>query len=119
MHLPNAEKAHLAYSKLHDYILNPNHSKGRHKAYAIDQATGIRREDAEFLRQQILERIRDAQITERQHTDFGIRYIVVIDITGPHGTLTVQTGWLVQEGCHVPRFTSLVPRRPRSEKRRG
>jgi hypothetical protein len=57
MKLPNAENAVVDIAKLHDYCLNPNHPEGKHKARVFLAKLGIGRNDAERLRQLILEGI--------------------------------------------------------------
>jgi hypothetical protein len=39
---------------------------------------------------------------------FGQRYTVIVDITGPNGrTVPVETGWIVDPGSSVPRLVTL------------
>ena len=114
MALPNADKAIIPLEKLREYILNPNHPKGKHKARAIRNATGLEAKDGEWIRNQIRAQIPQTIVFDQRVTSFGIGYNIVVSISGPLGTLTVQTRWIVKEGDHVPRFTTLIPRPPRS-----
>ena len=68
MKLPNAENAVVDIAKLRDYSLNPNHPEGKHKARAFLEKLDIRRNDAEQLRQWILEAILTAEATEQNPT---------------------------------------------------
>lgn len=113
MVLPNAHNAVVPLAKLRDYILDPGHPQGKHKAQALGTATGLDARHAEWLRAQILEQVPDAPVLDRRVTAFGIGYNVVVRVDGPNGTLTVQTRWIVKEGENVPRFTTLIPRPPR------
>jgi hypothetical protein len=113
MALPNVRNAILPLAKLRDYILDLAHPQGKHKAQALWTGTGLEARHAEWLRVQILEQVPDAPVLDRRVTAFGIGYNVPVRVDGPNGTLTVQTRWIVKEGEHVPRFTTLVPRAPR------
>ena len=64
MKLPNAENAVVDIAKRRDYSLNPNHPEGKHKARAFLEKLDIGRNDAEQLRQWILEAILTADRTE-------------------------------------------------------
>ena len=46
MRLPNAEDAVVDIVKIQDYCLNPDHSKGKHKARVFLKALGIDKNDA-------------------------------------------------------------------------
>jgi hypothetical protein len=56
MKLPNADNAIIDIAKLRDYSLNPD-PEGKHKARVFLEKLGIGRNDAEQLRQSILEAI--------------------------------------------------------------
>ena len=55
MRLPNAEHAAIDIEKLKDYCLNPEHPKGKHKARVFYEKLGLTRNDAELLRELVLE----------------------------------------------------------------
>jgi hypothetical protein len=50
MLLPNGDRAEVALSRLADYLLNPAHPTGKHKARVFAAALGLDRSSAEFLR---------------------------------------------------------------------
>jgi hypothetical protein len=54
MKLPNGKRAELG-TKLDDYVLNPLHPHGKHKARLFETALGITLLNAEVLRQGLLE----------------------------------------------------------------
>jgi hypothetical protein len=56
--LPNAEHAVVDMRKLRDDALNPNHSRGRHKARLFSSALGLSQYDAEQLRDELLKAAR-------------------------------------------------------------
>jgi hypothetical protein len=53
MKLPNGERADLG-SKIEDYVLNPSHWEGRHKARVFESMLGITRNNQQVLREGIL-----------------------------------------------------------------
>jgi len=48
--LPGAEAAQIPDEKLRDYVLDPEHFLGRHKARVFASVLGIRRDDWRYLR---------------------------------------------------------------------
>ena len=107
--LPFAGKAVIPDRKIRDYVLNPGHPKGQHKARIIEAATGFRRDDADTVQQQIADGVMSAPVSHEWSDLFGARYEVRLDITGPSGTLVVKTAWIVKVGDNVPRFVTLTP----------
>ena len=85
MKLPNAENAVVDVAKLRDYCLNPNHPEGKHKARVFKETLGITHDDAERLRQVILEAALKAEATKQESTDFGRRFIVDFQVSWPRG----------------------------------
>jgi hypothetical protein len=53
MKLPNGDRADLG-TKIEDYVLNPRHWEGRHKARVFESVLGITLSNPEVLRQTIL-----------------------------------------------------------------
>ena len=60
MQLPNGDRADLG-TKLEDYVLNPRHREGRHKARLFESALGITLADASVLRRAILSAAENAE----------------------------------------------------------
>ena len=54
MKLPNVEHAFVDIAKLRDHSLDPVHPEGKHKARVFASALGLTRNDAEWLRKQLL-----------------------------------------------------------------
>ena len=59
--LPHAERAVVDLTKLRDYSLNPQHHVGKHKARVFLAALGVTLDDAEWLRQTVLDAARYAE----------------------------------------------------------
>ena len=53
MKLPNGDRADLG-TKIEDYVLNPRHWEGRHKARVFESVLGITLANRQVLRQTIL-----------------------------------------------------------------
>lgn len=64
MKVPNAERAVVDIHKLRDYCLNPLHDEGKHKARLFAAALGMTADNAEELRDTLLEAVKtyDAQL---------------------------------------------------------
>jgi 3-phenylpropionate/cinnamic acid dioxygenase small subunit len=108
---PNAENAVVDIAKLRDYCLNPNHPEGKHKARVFQEKLGIVREDAEQLRQAILEAILTAVTTEQEPSEYGRRFIVDFQVSRPEGqiimsTAWVRTAWIIRNDEDFPRMTT-------------
>lgn len=54
-HLPSGDRAVLDIRKLEDYCLSRSHPRGRHKARVFRRVLGIQRDDAAWLRSELLE----------------------------------------------------------------
>ena len=110
MRLPNAENAVLDIEKLRDYCLNPNHPEGKHKARVFFDKLGIRQNDAEDLRNAILEGVLVAEAVEQKQSSFGRRFVVDLVISRGEGVVLssalVRTAWIIREGEDFPRLTT-------------
>ena len=112
MKLPNAEKAVVDIEKLRDYSLNPDHPEGKHKARVFKEKLGTGRNDAEMLRQSILEAILTVEATEQQPTAYGRRFVV--DFTRRVDEqfkcvlsfVTIRSAWIIRNDEDFPRLTT-------------
>ncbi|MDT5122902.1 MAG: hypothetical protein QOC96_2384 [Acidobacteriota bacterium] len=104
--LPNAERAIVDVAKLRDYSLNPQHHVGKHKARVFLSALDVTLDDAEWLRQTVLEAVRDAEAHLAAPSPFGIKYVVDILVARGERSATVRTAWIVEHGTDFPRLTS-------------
>jgi hypothetical protein len=108
--LPNAERAIVDIEKLRDYSLNPNHPKGKHKARVFLSALGFKADDAERLREMIMEATLTSEARTQQPTSYGQRFVVDFPVTGfdkfVATTITVRTTWIIRNEEDFPRLTS-------------
>lgn len=106
MRLPNGDRAELG-TKLEDYVLNANHSEGKHKARVFESALGITLDDIEVLRDAIIEAARTADdAVYRGDNGFGDVYVLRFPITTDRGFRVVLSAWIVRHGEDFPRLTT-------------
>jgi hypothetical protein len=94
-------------SKLRDYCLSETHPRGRHKARVFRACLGLTADDAELLRDALLDAVRSRQ-HELQPTNsdqYGKRFCLDFPIITV-GTATVRSAWIVLAGEDVLRLTS-------------
>lgn len=110
MKLPNADRAVVDLEKLRDYSLNPNHPKGKHKARVFLAALGFKADDAESLREMIMEAILVSEAREQPPTFYGQRFVVDFHVTGfdklVTTTVTMRSAWIIRNDEDFPRLTS-------------
>jgi hypothetical protein len=88
------------------YVLNPDHPRGRHKARVFRSALGIRQADWRYLRDQLVAAVFETPVRGTRITPFGVLYDVVVLVDGLNGsTHAVATVWLVDAG-RAPRLVS-------------
>jgi len=110
MRLPNAERAVVDIEKLRDYSLNPNHPEGKHKARVFLAALGFKADNAERLRELILEAILTKEAEPQQPTSYGQRFVVDFQVSGTEKHVetfvTVRSTWMIRNDEDFPRLTS-------------
>jgi hypothetical protein len=88
-HVPNADRAILDLRKIEDYCLSPAHPRGRHKARVFREALGIGQGDGQWLRQVLLDGLREAAASELASDDLGRRWRVDVPVAR-HGKTVVE-----------------------------
>jgi hypothetical protein len=104
--LPNAERALVDVAKLHDYCLNPNHLRGRHKARVFLAALGLTATHADDLCAALLAAARIEDPIPGDRDEYGERYVLDFSMTGPAGQAQVRSAWIVRVGEDFPRLSS-------------
>ncbi|MEA3414655.1 MAG: hypothetical protein U9R02_00600 [Thermodesulfobacteriota bacterium] len=109
MTIPNAERAVVDIRKLRDYCLNPAHDEGKHKARLFAAAVGMTANDAEYLRNVLLQtvKIHEAQLGRRD--EYGQRYLVDFMLEWRGKRAMIRSGWIIEHGSVTPRLTSCYP----------
>ncbi len=110
MKLPNAENAVVEMQKLVDYCLDSDHPRGKHKARVFLSSCGLTAEHADELCVALLNAAQryDAELGEQD--DYGQRYVIDLEVTGPAGTTPVRSAWIIRKGEDFPRFVSCYVR---------
>jgi hypothetical protein len=106
MKLPNAEKAFVDIEKLRGYCLNQFHERGKHKARLFSSILGFTQENAEKLRDLLLQSAHtdEARITK---TDIcGIRYVIELKATTQKGYAKIRSTWIKHTHEDFVRLTS-------------
>lgn len=95
--LPDAHRAVADPEKLRDYLLSPDHEHGKHKARVFRSALGIDQGNWEYLHEQIVTGVMDAEVSEIRTGRYGLRYSVPMLVEGLNGqTHEVITGWIIK-----------------------
>jgi len=93
-------------AKLRYYCLNERHPRGRHKAHVFASVLGLTRDDADVLRSALLKAARDNEAMLGDGDDYGQRYVLEFQTSGPSGQARVRSSWIVLTGEDIPRMTS-------------
>jgi hypothetical protein len=102
--LPNGSKADLG-TKLEDYLLNPLHPQGKHKAELFGSVLGVTLANAEVLRAALLEAASDSDAAvSRGDNGFGEVYVLRFPFATAKATATLLTAWIIRHGEDVPRL---------------
>jgi hypothetical protein len=106
MKLPNGARADLSV-KLEEYVLNPLHRDGRHKARVFASALGITLANRHILRQAILVAASDSDEAEaRGDNGHGQVFVIRFVLSTEQGSATVLTAWIILHGEDIPRLTT-------------
>ncbi|PSB46519.1 hypothetical protein C7B80_13100 [Cyanosarcina cf. burmensis CCALA 770] len=109
MLIPHAENAVVDIRKLRDYCLNPEHEDGKHKARLFWSILGMKAENAEELRQILLEVVQTHEARLGRQDEFGQRYTLDFEIEWQNRNATLRSGWLVEFDSEIPRLTTCYP----------
>ena len=96
MKIPNAEHAIVDIRKLRDYCLNPQHHKGKHKARLFTALLGMNSNDAEELRNALLEAVKkqDTQLAEKDA--YGQLYTLDFTLNWRDKQATIRSAWIIE-----------------------
>jgi hypothetical protein len=104
--MPGGEAAIVDREKLAGYCLSPEHPRGKHKARVFATALGFTVENAEDLRGALLTAAATVDAVPAVSDQFGDRYVLEFEITGPRGAGIIRSTWIVRRGTRTPRLTS-------------
>jgi hypothetical protein len=107
MRLPNGERAVLDSAKLVEYCLSLTHPRGRHKARIFALKLGLTAADSAVLGDALLAAAATSNsVAPSLGDDYGQRYVIDFELSGPRGTAMVRSAWIVRTGESIPRFAS-------------
>lgn len=109
MRLPHAENAVVDIRKLRDYCLNSVHPRGRHKARMFAAAVGMTCENADELRDALLEAARSEEAHLGRRDEYGQRYIIDFVLKWRGRQALVRSSWIIEHGSDTPRLLSCYP----------
>ena len=109
MKIPNAERAVVDLRKLRDYCLNPQHRRGKHKARLFTSLLGMNSDNAEELRNALLEAVRkqDAQLGDKDA--YGQRYTLDFTLNWRDKQATIRSAWIIETNTDFPKLTTAFP----------
>ena len=106
MKLPNAEHAVVDIRKLQDYCLNPHHDEGKHKARVFISALELTADEAEELREILLDIVKSHEAQLGFQDIYGQRYTVDFRLYWQGKQAHVRSAWIIEPGDMTPRLTS-------------
>ncbi len=110
MRVPNANRAVVNISKLRNYSLNPTHRTGKHKARIFAASLGITADDAEVLRNILLQAVREYDAELGLKDNYGQRYQVDFTLEWKGKQTMIRSTWIIEsDDVPYPRLTSCYP----------
>jgi hypothetical protein len=104
MKLPNGDHADLG-TKIEDYVLNPSHWEGRHKARVFESVLGITSSNQQVLREAILAAAVNSDKAEAfGDNGHGLVYVLRFPLTTANGTAMILTAWIIRHEEDFPRL---------------
>ena len=109
MLISNAENAVVDIRKLRDYCLSREHDDGKHKARLFSSILGMTADNAEELRQILLEVIKTHEARLGRQDEFGQRYTLDFTIEWQNRSATLRSGWIIEHSSEIPKLTTCYP----------
>jgi hypothetical protein len=101
--LPNGDRADLG-TKIEDYVLNPAHWEGRHKARVFESVLGITLINRAILRDAILSAASSSDDAEvLGDNGHGHVYVLRFPLVTLRGSANILTAWIVRHEEDFPR----------------
>ncbi|MYK19810.1 hypothetical protein C6496_08655 [Candidatus Poribacteria bacterium] len=109
MKIPNAERAIVDIRKLRDYCLNSQNDTGKHKAHLFYVALGITVDDADALRDILLQAVKTSEAQVGRQDIYGQRYRIDFPLTWKARHAIIRSGWIIDPNSDVPRLLTAYP----------
>ncbi len=108
MKMPNYTDAAVPIEKVTDYLLSFSHPRGSMKArwFAL---LGYSYEKPDVLAESLLT-LANQEVLTSEKNDYGTKYVIVGDITGPNGrSAEIFSIWMLTTGSSVPKLVTAYP----------
>jgi hypothetical protein len=94
--------------KLRDYVLNPQHPRGKHKARVFEAKLGLGARDAQLLHEALLDAVRGRgeRLRPGDEDDYGQRYLLDFEMTTDKGTAAIRSAWIIRRDETELRLTT-------------
>lgn len=109
MLLPNAEHAVVDIRKLRNYCLNLEHDDGKDKARLFSSVFGMTVDNAEELRQILLEIVKTHSARLGRQDEFGQRYTIDFQLEWQDRSGIIRSGWIIEHDSNIPKLTTCYP----------
>ena len=109
MRVPFCENAAADIRKLTEYVLNPHHQDGKHKARMFKAALNLTAKDAEPLRLALLDAVKTNDAVLGKTDEYGRRYTVDFYYEWNGKSAIVRSGWIIEFDSKTPRLTTCFP----------
>lgn len=106
MKLPNGDQALIDPIKIMEYCLSPDHEDGRHKAHVFQAVLGLTISDAENLVAALRQAAASGVAVPGRLDRYGQRYVIDFEFSGPRGTATIRSAWIVRTDETVARLVT-------------
>jgi hypothetical protein len=106
MRMPNGDKAVITDDKLLGYLLNDAHPTNPGHALLFRALLGISTSNVEVLRQALLRAAATGEAMPGTPSEFGEKYEIRFEMTGPRGSFTILSVWIVERGASNPRLVT-------------
>lgn len=106
MKLTNPEHTIIDDNKLMGYSLNLNHVDGQHKARVFQAALNIDLNDAQFLKNALLEAVQTYEAIPDQTNQYGQKYVIDFPLTHQNKTAIIHSVWIIRNDENFPRLVT-------------
>jgi hypothetical protein len=107
MNIRDADNAFVDLAKLQLFCLDARHPRGACKARQFTARLGLTARDAEELRRDLIKAMKGSdRIVTGKRDEFGQRYQLDVELSGPKGRGTVRTFWITRDGDRGPRLVT-------------
>jgi len=106
MRMPNGELAVVTDEKLFGFLVNAAHDEQSGHAVLFARLLGIDTGNAELLRKALLDAAATGDATLGKPSPYGQKYEIRFPMTGPRGSFTILSIWMIPSGGTTPRLVT-------------